>query len=138
MPVQVPTQVLLGRKSHGCPAAYAVAVGETWVANKPGGLNVRNGDDLKTSPAVQSLSGSLREADPWGGFGEGRRRRGRNRQVHLTTRRDHGPGILGKTCRDNVGKDHPPAGAGSNLQRPLGISAGTKSWWRVVVWRMSP
>ena len=72
MPVKVTTQVLLGWKSHGCPAVYAAAVGETWVANKPGGLNVRNGDDLDTSPAVKSLSGSMREADPWGGFGEGR------------------------------------------------------------------
>jgi hypothetical protein len=117
---------------------YAVAVGETWVANKPGGLNGRNGDDLETPAAVKSLSGSLREADPSAGFGEGRRRRGRNRHMRLTTRRDHGPGILGQTCRDNVGKDHRPAGAGSNLQRPLGISVDTKSWWRVLVWRMSP
>jgi len=51
MPVKVTTQVLLGWKSHGCPAAYAVAVGETWVANKPGGLNVRNSDDLEIHPA---------------------------------------------------------------------------------------
>jgi hypothetical protein len=72
MPVKGTTQVLLGWKSHGCPAAYAVAGGETWVANKPGGLHVRNGDDLETAPAVQSLSGSLREADPWAGCGEGR------------------------------------------------------------------
>ena len=50
----------------------AAAVGETWVANTPGGLNVRNGDDLDTPAAVQSLSGSRREADPWAGFGEGR------------------------------------------------------------------
>jgi hypothetical protein len=35
-------------------------------------------------------------------------------------------------------KGHHPAGAGSNLQRPLGISVDTKSWWRVLVWRMSP
>jgi hypothetical protein len=26
-------------------------VGETWVANKPGGLNVRNSDDLETPAA---------------------------------------------------------------------------------------
>ena len=108
------------------------------MANKPGGLNVRNGDDLETPSAVKSLSGSMREADLSEGLGEGRRRRGRNRHVHLTTRRDHGPGILGQTCRDNVGKDQLPAGAGSNLQRPPGISGDTKSWWRVLVWRMSP
>ena len=92
------------------------------MANKPGGLNVRNGDDLETPAAVKSLSGPLREADLLAGLGEGRRRRGRNRQVHPTTRRDLGPGILGKTCRDNVGKGQLPAGAGSNLQRPLDIS----------------
>ena len=54
MPVKVTTQVLLGWKSHGCPAVYAAAVGETWVANKPGGLNVRNGDDLEI-PSARSL-----------------------------------------------------------------------------------
>ena len=72
MPVKVTTQVLLGRTRHGCLAVDAAAVGETWVANKPGGLNVRNGDDLETPAAVQSLSGPLREADPWVGCGEGR------------------------------------------------------------------
>jgi hypothetical protein len=122
MQVKVTTPVLLGRKSHGCPTASAVAVGETWVANQPGGLNVRNGDDLETPTVVKSLSGLMREADPWVGFGEGRRRRGRNRQMHPMTRRDQDPGILGMTCRDNVGKGHLPAGAGSNLQRPLDIS----------------
>jgi hypothetical protein len=50
----------------------AVAVGETWVANKPGGLNVRNSDDLETPSAVQSLSGPMREADLSEGLGEGR------------------------------------------------------------------
>jgi len=138
MPVEVTTQVLLGRKSHSCPAVDTVAVGETWVANKPGGLNVRNGDDLETPSAVQSLSGSTRVADLLEGRREGRCCWGRNRHVHSTPRRDHGPSILGQTCRDNVGKGHRPAGAGSNLQRPPGISGDTKSGWRVVVWRMSP
>ncbi len=76
---------------------------------------MRNGDDLETSSAAKSLSGSTREADLLEGRREGRRHQGRNRHMHLTTRRDHGPGILGQTCRDNVGKDHLPAGAGSNL-----------------------
>ena len=89
---------------------------------------MRNGDDLETPSAVQSLSGSMREADLSEGLGEGRRRQGRNRHVHLTPRRDHGPGILGQTCRDNVGKDHFPAGAGSNLQRPLDISVEARSF----------
>jgi len=43
---------LLGRKSHGCPASFlGAAAGETWVANKPRGLNVRNSDDLEIHPA---------------------------------------------------------------------------------------
>ena len=92
------------------------------MANKPGGLNVRNGDDLETPAALKSPSGTMREADPLAGLGEGRRRGGRNRQKHPATRRDLDPSILGKTCRDNVGNDHLPAGAGSNLQRPLDIS----------------
>lgn len=88
MHVSVTVRVLLGRKSHGCPATIIVAaVGETWVASKPGGLNVRNGDDLETPTAVKSLSGAMWEADPLVGFGEGRRGRGRNRQVHPTTHR---------------------------------------------------
>ena len=97
------------------------------MANKPGGLNVRNGDDLEIPAAVKSFSGSMREADPPAGLGEGRRRGGRNRQVHPTTRRDTGPSILGKTCRDNVGKGHHPAGAGSNLQRPADRGQGLKA-----------
>jgi hypothetical protein len=43
---------LRGCKSHGCPAwFYCAAAGETWVANKPGGLTVRNSDDLETPAA---------------------------------------------------------------------------------------
>ncbi len=37
---KVTTGVLLGRKRHGCPVAQAVAVGATWVARTPGGLNI--------------------------------------------------------------------------------------------------
>ena len=32
-------------------ALKGAAAGETWVASKTGGLNVRNSDDLETSPA---------------------------------------------------------------------------------------
>jgi hypothetical protein len=38
------------------------------------------------------------------------------------TRTLQGHGLLGQTCRENVGKGHLPAGAGSNLHRPLDIS----------------
>ncbi len=37
-----------------------------------------------------------------------------------TSRRGTGPGIQGKTRRDNVGKDHLPAGIGNNLRGPIG------------------
>jgi hypothetical protein len=53
MHAPVTMRELLGRKSHGCPASLlgAAAAGETWVANKLGGLNVRNSDDLEIHPA---------------------------------------------------------------------------------------
>src|SRR4029453_7172251 len=50
-PVKVTTQVVLEGKTHGCPVVRATAVGEIWVASKPGGLNARNGDDLENFPA---------------------------------------------------------------------------------------
>ena len=37
----------------------------------------------------------------------------------------HGSSILGKTCRDNVGKNQFAAGVRSNLQGPLEISVDT-------------
>jgi hypothetical protein len=54
-----------------------------------------------------------------------------------TIRRGRGPGIQGQTRRDNVGKGHLPAGAGSNLQRPT-AEAKAEGGGRVLVWRMSP
>ena len=54
----------------------------------------------------------------------------------LQDRRGTGPGIWGKTRRDNVGKDLLPAGADSNLQRPLG-GACSRAGRRIWVWRMS-
>jgi hypothetical protein len=38
------------------------------VANKPGGLNVRNGDDLETPAAVKSLERSDAGSRPMGGI----------------------------------------------------------------------
>src|SRR4029434_2928121 len=52
------------RLPYGC---RAVAVGETWVANKPGGLNIRNSDDLDTPSAVQSLERIVAGGRPIGG-----------------------------------------------------------------------
>jgi hypothetical protein len=69
---------------------------------------------------------------------EGRRHKGRNGQVHLVRHRSADPGIEGRTRRDNVGKDHLPAGAGSNLQRPGPIRREPIRTGRVMVRRMSP
>jgi len=102
------------------------------VASNPGGLSQGMATVPKYLPAVKSLSGFMREADPPAGLGESRRCGGRNRHVHPTTRRDAGPSILGKTCRDNVGKGHHPAGAGSNLHGPAdrgqGLKAAEECW----------
>ncbi len=50
--------------------------------------------------------------------------------------RGTGPGALRKIHRDNVGKNHLPAGAGSNLQRRAGLG-NSEACERVVVRRMS-
>jgi hypothetical protein len=97
------------------------------VASKPGGLNVRNSDDLENSSRIKSLCGADSDSRPTEPLGEGRRGRGSNRQTHPIIRWDHGSGILGKTGRGNVGKKQFPAGARSNLQRPLEISVETRS-----------
>ena len=68
---------------------------------------------------------------------EGRCHKGSNGQEHLVRHRSTDPGIEGRTRRDNVGKDHLPAGAGSNLQRPGPIRQKPKWVGRVLVWRMS-
>ncbi len=51
--------------------------------------------------------------------------------------RSTSPSMQGKTRRDNVGKDHLPAGTGDNLQRPTARGT-TEGGGRVMVWRMSP
>ena len=79
---------------------------------------MRNGDDLETPSAVQSLSGSMREADLSEGLGEGRRRQGRNRHMHLTTRRDHGPSILRQTCRVTSGRTITQQGLAATCKDP--------------------
>jgi hypothetical protein len=94
-------------------------VGTTWVASKPGGLNVRNDDAREMGTCMKSFEAELLlVADPLAELGEGRSREGRNGHVHLSDHRGTGPSIQGKIRRDNVGKGHLPAGAGSNLQRP--------------------
>ena len=128
MHASVTMRDLLGCISHGCPARLYGRSGR----GDLGGEQTRRPErkewrrSRKTS-RTKSLCGAIREADPWAGFGEGRRCRGSNRQMHPTTRRDQGSSILGKTCRDNVGKNRFPAGARSNLQGPPEISVDTRS-----------
>jgi hypothetical protein len=45
-------------------AVFGAAIGETWVASKPGGLNVRNSDDLEIHPARSLFADRFGEADP--------------------------------------------------------------------------
>src|SRR5713226_9237705 len=104
MQASVTMRDLLGWKSHGCPAAFlGAAVGETWVASKPGGLNVRNGDGLE-KPAARSLFAEqfgkpthgldLGKADAVGEV---------TGRCTLTTRRDHGSSILGRLAEITSG-----------------------------------
>jgi hypothetical protein len=76
-------------------------VGETWVANKPGGLNVRNSDDLETPAARSLFAGRFGKPTHW-------RDLGKADEVGEVTGKSTLPGIngssiLGKACRDNVG-----------------------------------
>ncbi len=92
----------------------------------------------KYVPTRSCFKWNLVSADPLVPVGEGRCRKGRNGRGHLVRHRSADPGIEGKTRRDNVGKDHLPAGAGSNLQRPHPIRRESKRAGRVLVRRMSP
>ena len=68
---------------------------------------------------------------------EGRCRVGSNGRAHPASHRDTGPGIQGKIRGDNVGNDHLPAGADSNLRRPAN-EANAEECGRDLVGRMSP
>ena len=67
----------------------------------------------------------------------GRCRWGRKGQAHPLGTAGYGSKRLRKECRDNIGKGHPSAGTGDNLQRPRarGKTIGQRRW---MVWRMSP
>jgi hypothetical protein len=108
----------LGRRSHRLPC------------RKCGGRSDQGGEQTerpehkemtatsKNPHRCEVAERSTRYADPCS-FGEGRCCGGSNRQEQPANRRGRGPGILGRTGRDNVGKIPLAAGAGSNLQRLL-------------------
>ena len=95
---------------------------------------------MTTSPKSGTARSCFRRnvavANPQSGGGEGRCRTGRNEHVHREGCRGTGPGIQGNVRRDNVGKDHLPAGAGGNLQGPADRGM-TEGGGRDLVWRMS-
>jgi hypothetical protein len=57
--------------------------------------------------------------------------------MHHKSRRGRGLGTQRKIRRDNVGKDHFPAGARSNRRRPTD-GGTTEGGGRALFWRMSP
>ena len=91
----------------------------------------------KICPALKLLCGSSWIADPFSLLGEGRCPLGRNRQEHQGRHRGTGACIQRKLCRDNVGKDHLPAGTGDNLQGLTYIRREAEIRQRWVVCRMS-
>ncbi len=75
------------------------------MANKPGGLNVRNDNAREMGTCMKSFEAELSlVADPLAELGEGRRREGRNGYVHRGDIPGYGSKHLHKECRDNVGK----------------------------------
>ena len=96
------------------------------MGSKPGGLKVRHSDDLETPAARSLLAGRFGESRPkrdWGKADEVGEETGLST---LPPDGIHGSSILGKTCRDNVGKNEWPAGVRSNLQGPREISVDTR------------
>jgi hypothetical protein len=93
-------------------------------ASKNGSLEKLQDRDSSVSPSVFPVT-------------RGRSRWGRKGQVHPLGTAGYGSKRLRKECRDNIGKDHPSAGTGDNLQRPRarGKTIGQRRW---MVWRMSP
>lgn len=93
-------------------------------APKNGSLEKLQDRDNSVSPSVFPVT-------------QGRCRWGRKGQAHPLGTAGYGSKRLRKECRDNIGKDHPSAGTGDNLQRPLarGKTIGQRRW---MVWRMSP
>jgi hypothetical protein len=107
-------------------ACKDAAAGETWVANKPGGLNVRNSDDLENSSRIKSLGGAT-SGKPTHRVSWGRPLMQGKKQVKAPYN-PTGSWLKhpGKDLQNKVGKNQFPAGARSNLQRPREISVGTR------------
>jgi hypothetical protein len=70
----------------------------------------------KSTPVLKSLNGLLWNSRPQRDWGKVDVTGEENGQVHPDSHRGRGPGIRGKICRDNAGKELDAAGAHSNLQ----------------------
>jgi hypothetical protein len=92
------------------------AVGAIWVVSKPGGLNIKEWlQPRNCAPVVKSLYGGGGKADLVFAWGRPMFLWEVTGACTIEAHRGRGPGTQGRTCRDNVGKDHLPAGAGGNL-----------------------
>ena len=98
---------------------------------------VRNGNRCENGARSEVAERTVVAADPKSPLGEDRCRWGRNGQEHPARRRVRGPGIQGRTRRDNVGKSHLPAGTDNNLPRPADRGR-TEGGRRDLVWRITP
>jgi hypothetical protein len=70
----------------------------------------------KTPPVLKSLNGFLWSSRPSGNLGKADVTGEETGKCTLSATRGRGPGIRGKICRDNAGKELDAAGAHSNLQ----------------------
>ena len=76
----------------------------------------------KCCPGLKSLSRVLwLKADPLFMVGKAADSSGSNGYMHRGAHRGRGPSTQGRNREPNIGKDHLPAGAGSNLRRLPGI-----------------
>ena len=79
-------------------------------------VRVKSPKTAKSGPARKLLCGLLWTADSFFPLEEGRCPMGRNGREHHGRHRGTGAFIQRKLRRDNVGRDHLPAGTGDNLQ----------------------
>lgn len=110
------------------------------MVSKPGGWNkfMNSPKTAKCESALKLPCGMSWIADSFLALEEGRCLMGRNGREHHGIHRGTGALIWGKLRRDNVGKDHLPAGADDNLQGLACIRREAEVRQRWVVWRMSP
>jgi hypothetical protein len=115
---EVTNRAVLGRKRHGRPGhRLRVSSG----GNDLGGKQTRRPEDYRMTAAAKyqaaqkSLSGTMWQRRPSANVWKADVA-GEETGKHPVSHRGTGPGIRGKICRDNAGKDLDAAGAHSNLQ----------------------